>query len=78
MGDLLFDEILTSCFPYYGLIHRIYASVFEDDKYAEEIKKKLSEALRRDMNDIQKLIEHTPDTPDIVLLFPKGLPGQNN
>jgi hypothetical protein len=78
IGDLIFDEILEKCFPHYDVIHRIYTSVFDDIKYAEEIKKNFKKALQRDLNDVQKLIESTPETPDIVILFPKGLPGQNN
>jgi hypothetical protein len=78
LGDLLVDEILLKCFPWFGLINRIYESVFGNGADPETVKKKLHEALQRDLNDVQKLIERTPETPDIVLLFPKGMPGQNN
>ncbi len=78
LGVFLFDEILEKCYPHYDLIQRIYAIVIDDEKYAEGKKKNLKKALRRDLNDIQKLVERTPETPDIVILFPRGMPGQNN
>ena len=78
LGEQINLEVLKKCYPHYDSILGKYDADPEIVRYSEQEKEELIDALRKDQEEVEHLMKQTPETPDIVILFPKGLPGQNN
>jgi hypothetical protein len=78
LGEQLYLEIVEKCYPHYDSMLDMCNTDPKTSNYTDQAKKKLTEALRKDQEDVEGQMKRTPETPDIVVLFPKGLPGQNN
>ena len=76
--EQLNQEIQEKCYPHYNSTLSQCDTDPETGDYTKQAKKKLTEALRKDQEEVESKMKQTPETPDIVILFPKGLPGQNN
>jgi hypothetical protein len=78
LGEQLYLEVVEKCYPHYdSMLDKCNADLKTGD-YTNQTKKKLTEALHKDQEEVKEQMKRTPETPDIVVLFPKGLPGQNN
>lgn len=76
LGEDIFREVRERCYPHYE--KACGECELETDTYSEKDKKKLLAAFKRDVRVARARLKRTPETPDIVVFFPKGLPGQNN
>jgi hypothetical protein len=78
LGEQLYLEVMEKCYPNYdSLLDECDADPKTGD-YTDQAKKKLTDALHKDQKEVEGQMKRMPETPDIVVLFPKGLPGQNN
>ena len=81
-GQQIDLELQESCYPQYDKTCREVMEKLVDrneslDRHPE-LRRKIEAALQRDVDETRKRMDKTPETPDIVLMYPKGLPGQNN
>ncbi len=78
LGEQIYLEVVEKCYPHYDSMLNKCETDPKTGDYTEQAKKDLKEALRKDQEEVEGQMKRTPETPDIVVLFPKGLPGQNN
>ncbi|MBI5474819.1 MAG: hypothetical protein HY961_20960 [Ignavibacteriae bacterium] len=82
LGEQIGLELEERCYPRYDKVYREVMDKLEERNEIladyPDLRKRIEEALEHDMKDTERKIEETPETPDIVILYPKGLPGQNN
>lgn len=81
LGEWFCDELEERCFPIYAkLLHDYLVELGDKMPPARRtaITRKLKRALKMDVKETQRKMDETPVPPDIVSLFPQGLPGQNN
>ncbi|GEM_PF-3460443 len=79
-GDTLDLELLKSCYPHFNAAY--FDGEQEDyvppDPMPPEVRQRLKQALARDLKDVHRLLDSHPVPPDLVNLFPRGFPGQEN
>ncbi|MBX2990108.1 MAG: hypothetical protein KF749_02960 [Bacteroidetes bacterium] len=82
LGEQLSLELEEKCYPHYNKTYWAVMEKLEERNESldahPELRKKIEAAIARDRKDAERKIKQTPQTPDVVLLYPKGLPGQNN
>jgi hypothetical protein len=83
LGEQLGLELEEKCYPHYNKAYEKAFAEAEEERGEDfvidvQVKKRLQAALKKDIEDARKQIKKTPQTPDILLVYPKGLPGQNN
>jgi hypothetical protein len=78
LGEQLNLEVIEKCYPHYNKMLDKCTLDSNICECADKDRKKLEEALLKDVEDIEEQMKRTPETPDIVLFYPKGMPGQNN
>ena len=73
-------ELLTKCYPHYNEVLKDCLDEMSDHRRKESrpLTAALKMALRKDKAEARERIERTPETTDLVILYPKGLPGQEN
>ncbi len=82
LGEQIDLELQEKCYPHYNKLYWEVMDKLEERNESIDahpnLRKKIEAALQRDTKEGQERIKRTPQTPDIVLVYPKGLPGQNN
>lgn len=82
LGEQVSLELEVKCYPRYRKVYWEVMDKLEErnESLADhpDLRKKIESALERDRKDAERKIKQTPRTPDIVLVYPKGMPGQNN
>ena len=78
LGEDLSNELEKKCYPYYGKALSECEPDPNSESYRKNDKEKLAKALRRDRVQAEKRLKRKFPTMDIVAMFPKGLPGQEN
>ncbi len=78
LGEDLSNELEERCYPNYDKTLSQCNLDPQWGSYGEDDKKRLVEALRQDEAEAAKRLKREFPTLDIVALFPKGLPGQEN
>jgi hypothetical protein len=82
LGEEIDLELQERCFPHYDKAYwKVMDSLESKEqprKISAEERKRILDALKKDVEQVERLMDKMPETPDIVGLFPKGLPGQNN
>lgn len=82
IGATLDFELQKKCFPGYDRTYWKVMDMLEEKNESlskrPDLRRKISTALQRDVKETQRRAHQTHETPHIVLLYPKGLPGQNN
>ena len=78
LGEDLSNELEKKCYPNYGKALSEFEPDPNSESYRKNDKEKLAKALRRDRVQAEKRLKRKFPTMDIVAMFPKGLPGQEN
>ena len=81
LGESIDLELLKCCYPHYEKEYFLDKNEHEISRLPNISKKfrvKLEKALENDRKEAERRIKKAPETPLIVLAFPKGLPGQKN
>lgn len=78
LGEELSNELQEKCYPNYDKALSECEPDPNTGAYSRNDKGKLAKALQRDQAKAEKSLKKEFPTMDIVAMFPKGLPGQEN
>lgn len=78
LGEDLSNELEGKCYPNYDKTLSECELDPNTESYCKSDKVKLAKALRQDLEQAEDRLKKEFPTMDIVALFPKGLPGQEN
>jgi hypothetical protein len=82
LGEQIDLELRERCYPRYDKAYWKVMEKLEGNSeprtISPEERKSILKALEKDVEEVERQMDKTPATPDIVGLFPKGMPGQNN
>lgn len=78
LGEDLSNELEERCYPNYDKTLSQCAMDSKMGTYSENDLKRLAKALQQDEAEAEKRLKSVFPTLDIVAMFPRGLPGQEN
>ena len=78
LGEQLSNELQQKCYPKYDRMLSEYELDPNTGAYSRNDKEKLAKALQQDKAEAEQRLKSASPTMDIVAMFPKGLPGQEN
>lgn len=78
LGEDFSNELQEKCYPNYDQALSECEPDPNTGAYSRNDKEKLAKALQEDEVEAEKRLKSASPTMDIVAMFPKGLPGQEN
>ena len=82
LGEEIGMELPEKCYPRYDAAFWKAVEENQNDpafvRQSPKLRRRIRRALAADVEEAKERIKKTPDTLDLLLVYPNGLPGQNN